>query len=574
MSRFVFPVFLIAVFVGPLAYAEPVLKLSDQAGQLGTAIEWMAVPGEEGLVHMIQRSRDGRLFLTPNAAFFPGRGLKAEGSGSIPDGDGLNGGQSFATIGDWDEGDVAEWGLWFEEPGEIEVHVWMSGDAGGEFKVRLGEAEETFSVRSGNRESAKASVSMSMRVSEPGRHSLLLSCEEGGTGAALHWIEVEGAAAKQAGVLRKRWRPAAAHGRFSSSRASRGIRLWVMEMDAVPGELSFYSPLTTPFGYYGPSWMADGRVNTSFNFSLWSFGRGKEEPPIEELSHLIAIGDPDASFGGFDHEGTGVKVRDWEPLEGRQGQRQTMALRVEPGDRYDTYFSYFYATDEKRWRLFGVGKKHHGGKPLKSLWVGSFVEVPGPPQVQRTGPYERRMRYRGWVMEEGGRWFPLDRLSVGDVDKETGLTYTDRGETEDGWFYMETGGWVFRKAPTKEYVELSPPRGRPEVAYLDAEDVAYLKTIPCAIAGLKLERGRGQARVRFEIRHLGDKPEVLIYWGGEEGLTFEERWEERATMREPREGENEYVIDGVPDDAPLFVRLFIKNEEGQFWSTDTLSAGR
>jgi hypothetical protein len=69
-----------------------------------------------------------------------------------------------------------------------------------------------------------------------------------------------------------------------------------------PGDLGFYAPITTPFGYYGPTWLADGTVNAGFNFSLWSYGRGQEEPPIEQLSHLLAIGNRDATFGGFGHE--------------------------------------------------------------------------------------------------------------------------------------------------------------------------------------------------------------------------------------------------------------------------------
>ena len=76
-------------------------------------------------------------------------------------------------------------------------------------------------------------------------------------------------------------------------------------------------------------------------FSLWSYGRGQAEPPIEQLSHLLAIGNRDATFGGFGHEGTGVKIRDWDPLTGHKGQRQVLALRVVPSETYDTYYSYF-----------------------------------------------------------------------------------------------------------------------------------------------------------------------------------------------------------------------------------------
>jgi len=191
-----------------------------------------------------------------------------------------------------------------------------------------------------------------------------------------------------------------------------------MEMDAMPGELPFYSPITTPFGYYGPTWQANGKVNSSFNFSLWSFGRGKKAPPIEQLSHLLAAGDPKADLGGFSHEGTGVKIRNWEPLAGRQGQSQALALRVEPGTPYDTYYSYFYASDEKRWRLFGVGNRYNDGKPLKSLWVARFLAAPRRTDVHGTGVDRRTMRTRGCRMNTNGKWHPRSRKASSKSTKE------------------------------------------------------------------------------------------------------------------------------------------------------------
>jgi hypothetical protein len=361
--------------------------------------------------------------------------------------------------------------------------------------------------------------------------------------------------------LRKRWRPSAAHARFSSSSDPDGVQLVIMEMDAKPGPLDFYAPITTPFGYYGPTWKADGLVSTGFNFSLWSYGRGAEEPPIERLSHLIAIGDPNAKFSGFGHEGTGVKIRGWEPLKGRQGQRQAFAIRMEPGDPYTTYFTYFFASDENRWRLFGVGKTYNKRKPKDTLGIGSFVEVPGTAAKQRTGPYERQMRYRGWVVDGKGKLHPFDRLSDGDIDKKTGMTQTDRGVNEDGWFYLQTGGWAFQKKDGREEVVL-PRENRKGVEYLKSADLTFLQSVPCAITGTDIV-GK---KVSFNIRGLGENPEVKVYWGSEEGLTFADRWEHQMDVKNPREGSNSITLPG----NPLFVRLFLKNHEGQFWSMDTL----
>ena len=563
--------------LGSAMAAEPVSELESGIGQLGAAIEWIDVPETGNQRYMVQRSVDGRLFLTPNESFFPKLGLTAVGRGNVDDINELNGGHAYASIEQWDAGDQVEWGLWFESPGEVEVRVAMSGiESGAKFSLNLGDESSAVSITPSSAPGLEAQLvaGKTLHIRAAGRKSLILSCDKNDAkSAALHWIELSGPAVANAAVLRKRWRPAAAHTKFSSSKRPEKVRLWVMEMDAVPGDLDFYSPITTPFGYYGPTWKADGVVNTGFNFSLWSFGRGQPEPPVEQLSHLIAIGDPDAKFGGFDHEGSGVKIRDWEPLEGRQGQRQALALRVEPGEVYDTYFSYFFANDEKRWRLFGVGKKYNQGKPLDSLWVGSFVEVPGPPPRQRTGAYPRTMRYRGWVMDDRHRWYPLDRMAGGDVDKATGLTYTDRGlaETDPTWFSMQTGGWSFRTPADGAGVELPSSPAKTEVDYLDADDLEFLQTVPCEIVANQLERaaGRNLARISFRIRNVGENAKVTLYHGPEEGLTFADRWPHVVDVPQPKEGDNQFVIEAVPGDQPLKVRLLLQNDEGQYWSMNT-----
>jgi hypothetical protein len=543
---------------------------TEGAGQLGAPISWIGVPDSEGAFFMAQRSRDGRLYLTPNEAFFPKLELTASGTGTVLDVENLNGGKSYAAIEKWDASDVAEWGLFFESKGTITVRVWMSANrADGRFNLQIGDQKMPV-VPKISRDAALAATT-SFVIRKSGQQFLKLTCEKSAAGAVLNWIEISGAAAKGASVLRKRWRPAAAHTKFSSSRAPNNVRLWVMEMDAKPGDLGFYSPITTPFGYYGPTWQADGTVNAGINFSLWSFGRGKPEPPVEQLSHLLAIGNRRAKFGGFDHEGTGVKIRDWQPLEGRQGQHQVLALRVEPGEDYDTYFSYSYAADQKRWQLFGVGNKFNRKKPLKSLWVGSFVEVPGPPHVQRTGAYERAMRYRGWVMDNDGAWYPLNQMANGNVNRKTGTTHTDRGLTDDGWFYLQTGGWTFRKAAKDRYVRMEAQEQTPVPDYLGQEDVAFLKTVPSEITVSIDKLSAKTLDGTFRIRNPGRNAEVTVYWGKDEGLTFADRWQNQQIVRSPRENANTFSIERLPGGRTVYVRMLLRNDDGQFWSAETVT---
>ena len=536
-------------------------------------IEWIKVPNTTDQFYMAQRTSDAVLLLTPNESFYPKLGLRAEGKGKVPDNDRkLNKGSSFEVITQWDANDQAEWGIWLEEAGEITIDVTMSQTMpGDQFSVTISNRNQTLSFQpSTNKDSNVATLTLT--IDKPGRHALFFNCDDKTQDSkpALHSIQLTGPAIKNAAVLRKRWRPAAAHTRFSSSQNPTNIRLWIMEMDATPGDLGFYSPITTPFGYYGPSWLADGTVNSKMNFSFWSYGRNKPEPPVEHLSHLIAIGNPTATFGHFGHEGTGVKIRDWDPLKNRQGQRQVLALRIEPGKMYDTYFSYFFAEDEKRWRLFGAGKKYNKEKPLQSLWVGSFVEVPGRSSVQRTGAYERQMRYRGWIVDTSGKVYPLDQMRGGNIEKETKLTHTHRGITDDGRFFLQTGGWAFRRIDKTNDISLTLPKNLPQEPFLNSASLAFLQTIPSQIIGKKVERNGTSATVTFDIENLGQDPQLEMYWGHAEGLTLAKRWANKTPVTTFGQGPNTFTLKKVKADKPLFVRLLLKNDQGQFWSKDTL----
>ena len=525
---------------------------APSGGQLGQPWEWIAPADRPDNRFLGQKTADGRLVLTPNNGFFPKLGLTAHGEGPKQEVDKLNGGKSFAEVSGWDQGEAMEWGLWLNQPADARAVVKLSNLA----------PSDRFVLHFDGR---PATPNAATRLAE-GFHTVRLEKESpGASKARFQAIELTAEGA----VLRKRWRPAAAHTRFSSSEARDDIRLWVMEMDAAPGALGFYSPITTPFGYYGPTWKADGTVNSGFNFSLWSYGRGKQEPPVEQLSHLLAVGHPEAQFSGFGHEGTGVKIRGWEPLKGRQGQRQAIALRVEPGPNYDTYYSWFYASDEKRWRLFGAGRKFNQGKPLKSLWVGSFVEVPGPPQRQRTGPYPRRMRYRGWVMDAEGRWSRLDQMRNGNVDKTTGLTHTDRGLTEDGRFYLQTGGWSFRKAPGGANVE-APKNAGPLPQFMRADALKPLLGIPSEIEDVTARRQGDRVELRFHIRNVGPGAKVSVHYGSSEGLTFADRWEHQSPVATPSEGLNTVSLLAGSSAKPFRARILLENSEGKFWSDETV----
>lgn len=541
-------------------------------GQIGAPLTWIDVDGPPRERIMLQRTRDGQLVLTPNEAFFPAGGLIATGEGRTPDVDNLNGGRSFTAIAGWRPGRVAEWGVYCEAAGKASVRVLLSAATGqDQFTLRAGTAETRLAAETGDADS-RATLVGDLMFQHPGPQTVQLICRRASDETAVQRIELAGPATAGGGVMRQRWRPTAAHAKFSSSRLANDIRLWVMELDAAPGTLDFYSPVTTPFGYYGPAWRADGTVGAGFNFSLWSFRRNQREPATEKLSHLLAVGHPTAEFGGFDHEGTGVKVRNWEPLAGRQEQRQAIALRVEPGPRYDTYYSYFYEHDKQRWRFFATGAKANNGRPLRSLWVGSFVEVPGPPQRQRTGVYPRTMRYRGWVCDAQGSWAPLDQMTYGDVDRNTGLTPTARGVADDGRFWLSAGGWTFRKPPAERFVTLAEAAEIDDAGYLDGAAQEYLSSQPVRLACKKVRLAHGALTGAYELHGASEPMRIDAFWGTQDGVTFASRWTHRDELPAPKGLRNSFTIADVPAGSPIYVRLLVTCPEGKYWSHSTLAA--
>jgi hypothetical protein len=579
LNRFALPNMLVAI---PLILGFPVAANSwaqhtaDEAtasdtGQQASPLSWIEVPERDDQLYMAQRTQDGTLVLTANECFFPKLGLaclpqekdETRNAGDITD---LNKGESFSAIGKWDTGDVAEWGLFLEQAGDLQFRVLCDAvDHSAKFEIRMGQSS---AVITANKKAKTQVITGRLRADKEGFTALQLISKQTSPDCRVLALELSGPCLNNAAVLRKRWRPAAAHTKFTSSKPHGPITLWVMEMDAVPGELPFYSPITTPFGYYGPTWQANGEVNSGFNFSMWSFGRGKKAPPIEQLSHLLAAGNRKATLGGFSHEGTGVKIRNWEPLAGRQGQRQTLALRVEPGTPYDTYYSYFYANDEKRWRLFGIGNRYNNGKPLKSLWVGSFVEVPGRASIQRTGAYSRTMRYRGWCMDQSGKWYSLDRMATGNVNQASGLTHTHRGVTDDGWFFLQTGGWTFRKPAGPPTIKLEHQPMRP--SYLTDRDIKDLSSTPSSIEFTEAPQPRKPQTISFTVRNSGNNPMATLYYGDKEALTFTDQWKHKTALPNITNGPNQITLPTVDHQDTLLLRLKLTNDEGIFWSRKTL----
>ena len=408
-----------------------------------------------------QPAREGKLILTASNGFFDSGTCRAEGESLLPkDGDESLIKPNFASLGQWKTtGGTIRWHMWLPQPGAVRLNANMQvrDDAAGS-KLKFSFAGTSRTVRTtASTADTPQPWDLVFDVVDPGEHTITISAQEiarpvSGVGQ-LQTIDVYGPAINKAQLLRARWRPAAVHGGYSCS-SIRQSRMWVMTTRSVT-DFSSYSPITTPFGYFGTSFEADRRAKGGFNFSMWAARSGGEVPPLEQMPHLLAAGSPDAEFSGFGHEGSGVKLRGWIPMPDRP-EVCVQALRVESDGKYDTYHGYFWDHPAQRWKLYAIGRKWNGGKPRTHLSPGSFCEIPGPPHVQRSGDLVREVRRRGWHYSEDKNWQALDTFNCRSTGPANKFWYT----TSDGEFAMGTGGMRYYrfKQPSTPGKQLALPR--------------------------------------------------------------------------------------------------------------------
>ena len=180
------------------------------------------------------------------------------------------------------------------------------------------------------------------------------------------------------------------------------------------------------------------------------------------------------------------------------------------------------------------------------------------------------MRYRGWVVQEDGQLFQLDTMSGGDIDKQTGLTYTHRGVTDDGWFFLRTGGLSFHKPHSPGGVDLTKGNQLKDLpAYLAPEHKKSLLGVPSEVTVQSAEATSAGLAIECQIENLGSNPELKVYWGAQDGLTFADRWEHSERIPNVKKGKNEFTLKSATSLNNARLRLFLKNDDGQFWSANS-----
>jgi hypothetical protein len=561
--------------------------------QLSVKAKWFTAGKDEfgnTIEYFGQSAQSSTIILTSSNGFFD-KGIVAKGVSKMRDAaNGLPPGKTkghpqlisrdFEYLDGWKSSDqVMRWHMWFENQGDLEVSLKLKPEnPAATIVVCLGEQVRRARVAGLNTAEGK----LPFKVASRGKQTLAIKAELNGAKQVgkLYSVQVTGSAAKNAKLLRARWRPGAVHGSYRSSQMS-DTDMWVM-VSRSESPCSSYSPITTPFGYYGGSFGADRRFQGGFNFSMWS----NADLPTERQAHLLALGSPRAEFSGFGHEGTGVKPRGWSPLEDSRPKEVVQFLRVENTSPYKTYYGYFLDPKTRDWKLYCVGRKWAGAdkKREKPLWPGSFVEVPGPPQSQRSGDLIRRVLRKGWCRDKQGKWRRLDVLPAGKRNHQN----KSWGVTKDGWFCFTMGGMEHFTSAKKDIKLSEQFINEPLPDFLAPEKVKQLYKLPVKFGAIAAEPSRDSAALSIDLKDAGTNANAIVYYGQKDCLTFAPRkkhgterkhstlrddgvWPHSRQLSSAKTGMNSLALTNLKPGTKYFYRILVVNDQGKTWSFETHS---
>lgn len=536
---------------------------------------------------------NGVIVLNANNGFFDKGAFRAEGKQPVPADDSKLISSHFTHLVSTGKTEGAlRWYVWTPKAGTIDVSIYVDvprSDVGQQWVVAIDGEEQPFRLSVGSKDSPQEQV-LSFPVQGGAKHAIALRRKDSrlSSKARVYGLVLRGNAIRSASLLRARWRPAAVHTQYHSNTCPT-TRMWVFESQNV-SDVASYSPMTTRFGYFGGSFSSARTAEPGINFSMWASNRNaKAAPPLDQMPHLLATGSPEAEFSGFGHEGSGVKIRNWEPNAHRP-KSIIQALRVDTSGGYDTFTGYLYNEPSERWVLFAQGrtptKSKQAGQPT-SLRPNSFCEVPGPPEVERTGDQRRAIRRRGWFYGDEGRWHAVDRQTVALKRGEAPINKFI-GIDDDGWFVMGTGGMEMLEGRTE--VTRAAGRSTMRPAYLQPDKVEQLLSLPVGIGDSDVQEVTAdEAVVSYELSDLGPTATATVYYGPKDCVTFIPRelhgterkglssaflasdrtWQSATRPTAVSNGVNEFSLTELQAGQTYYYRVLVIDDDGKVWSDET-----
>lgn len=565
-----------------------VVGCSLAAAQQATLIETDLTVHDSPVSYLAEPAAKETLALNANNGFFTKGAFKAFGKRQVTESDRSLIHAHFDYLSTLNnEVGSARWHFWVAQPGEVDVEFVMSvpqAESNASWKVSINGQSQVFTPQIGD-ETKPQDQKLTFRLERKGKHVLHIEKNDDldTSKMQLHKVLLSGPSMEGARLLRARWRPKAIHTQYHSSTCE-DTRLWVFESQSV-SDFGSYAPITTAFGYFGGSFTANQTAAGNVNFSMWAANRKQEVlPPLESMPHLLATGNPQAEFSGFGHEGSGVKIRNWTPLD-HQPKSLIQALRMEPGEKYNTFYGYLFDSQQDRWVLYAVGRrpvktrKRRNSAKSNFLRASSFCEVPGPAQVERTGDMERVIRRRGWLMDSQQNWHRVDRQTS---STKKGVANCFIG-AKDGWFLMGTGGMEMVQG--KGEVKLETAKDELP-SYLSPEKAKQLFDLPVVIDNHRvLSTAEDSASVAYELSKIGANGHAVLHYGPVDCMTFVARelhgtekkglsaellssdrtWAFATDSIPVKDNRIEFVLQDLKPNTKYYFRILVTSESGKSW---------
>jgi hypothetical protein len=544
-----------------------------------------AAGGGDAISYFAEDAIEGQIILDANNGFFDKGMFRGAGQYAVPDADQEYISAHFDHLRSVSSqaGGSARWYVWIPAAGQVVLRVHLqvpASEAGVRWRVGFGEQSRVVTTQESDSKEAQ-DWSLSFQVKSTGKQTVSMTkLDSRSTPASeIHRIKVSGSSIKGAKLIRARWRPSAVHTRFTSSSCPDPV-MWVFESQNV-SEFSSYSPITTPFGYFGASFDADGKAAGGVNFSMWAASKSASKaPPLVEMPRLIATGNPNAEFSGFGHEGSGVKIRNWEPYS-HHPKSVIQALRLETQGGIDTYYGYLFDERIDRWVLYAAARRPSGRSSQRGgLRVGAFCEIPGPPRNQRTGDQVRTIRRRGWFYDKDGVWHVVDTQTLGDKPEHTNKFI---GQSKQGWLTSGTGGVEMVTAKTTVVIDAAKVK---LPGYLQPAKADQLFGLPVIFGSTQAtDVAATSATVQYDMIDAGANAKGTVYYGPTDCLTFikrklhgterkgvsglmlsdERTWAHQTEEQGVTDGVNRFSVTDLKPGSEYFYRILITSESGKSW---------
>ena len=584
-------------------------NLEDNDAQYWSSVEVMNVDAmSHGAFFQVQRTPNEFLKLTPNNVFFKqNEGFEASddyGDGAILPDSTFTQGKNYQSLTGWrsTKGELV-WPILTQNTGTFQAVVELISEQNGsvvEVSLKDQRSGEVLSVPCVIYANSDTNSDTQWRITSDknlhsGYYHLSLKAKSivGQEVGVLKQVLLSGSSIKESALIRARWRPVAVHAQFTSSTLPENEQglLWVFETEQLTSRGNSYSPISTPFGYIGSTRLEDSRVPSGFNFSLWAFSRGEQPLAFIDMPHIIASGSPRSRFSWYGHEGTGVKIRDWDPYLATTNPIQLLGYRLQPGvlgasagspEYYDTFSSYFFDHSVQEWRLFGTARDTL--KPsIETNRASAFVEVTGAANTERSGHIPRAVSFKGWVYGSDFKWHNLDQMKpTGQMGSESKPVTKNWSVSDNGDYFILSQTGLEHFVNSNDVMQLSHPTPAPE--HIKDKTAENFVTSPLKVNLLTKNIASSEEfmDIEFNLSQVTNSSIVRLYYGEENRLTYTESivgenevgpyqylgWSNfmEISSDELSEGINTIRATGLERNKKYYFRLFSENESGKVWS--------